>query len=345
MNVARIAFVTLALAPSTSAPALARTAQEVVPPQPEALQAADLELHPCTPRASNIEELFDTLQGLYRRQLLVESEEGSQLNRVSNMTRLGNSVILYDTPDQVQRILAALEQLDEVAIASETLDAGDPSGTADPREAIVVAEYGPRFVDLPTVQSILAPFTRTVRHWDEQGKMYEQENLSFVVERSTVVMRDTSAHIAQMTELLGKLDRPAPQVMLTAQLLLAKADGSNAGLPPELVQNLGKLVGYERFEAVATSTLRTSVGGVEQQVALQLSTNTELYELSILSSAFDAKTGALTIRECRLDQLSSPGGRLFSTACVIGANEFTVLGSSGPTPLFAVVRMVPLALE
>ncbi len=340
MMIATIAPLFLAW-PLLAAPLCAQSDEDAAPPRGGVLPAAELELENYTPRTKHYGELFTTLRTLHQRELHVELEGGGPSSPVSNMATFGTSILLYDTPEQVQRMLATLEKLEAIALARE---AQDVAARAGPRAELVVAEYAPRFLDLAAARAALRPFERSVRLTDG-GRSYEQHNVSFVDERAIVVMRDTSEHVAQMLELLARLDRPQPQVMLTAQLVVAKEAGDDEGLPPDLVLNLTKLVGYEHFEGVATSTVRTSVGAPDQAVVLQLATSTDTYELAIQCSAFDAQSGFLTIRECRLSRLGAQGTRLFSTACVVAPNEFTVLGSSGPTPLFAVVRMVPLALD
>ena len=100
----------------------------------------------------------------------------------------------------------------------------------------------------------------------------------------------------------------------------------------------------EHFELETTSTLRTSAAA-GASIRIQLGTDSAIYSLGLEATAYDPKTQSLTVSRCELRHTVNgmpTNNDLFSTSCTINANEYTVLGSTGKTPLFTILRLVPL---
>ncbi len=334
----RICMSLLASLALLSGPATGQAVEEPRRQPNPLVHVEDLAVHKYAPNSPDVYELFKAIRLFYGRKLMVESGKNSLPRMVDNMTVFGDQLIVYDEPEQVERIIEALGQLD----TPSKVESAQPQ--SKPGDRFEVLQYSPRFVGLQTLQSALSPFARQLFLNDEEGHDYYLNNVSVVPELASVIVRDTPAHLAQIREVLENLDRPAAQVLLSAQLVEASKVPTGNAVPAELGDALSRLVGYEHFAVVATSSVRSSVGpGVRLQ--LLLSTDHAKYSLDISSSAYDPKTRSLTIEECSLKRLATTDpneSRLFYTSCVVAANETTVLGSSGSTPLFAVLRITPV---
>jgi hypothetical protein len=343
MKTAPLVLASLSLAPlaplaALAAPTAAQEATQSPVKQPLAtFQVGELQLSHFTPRNTSAVELWEALAPFYARDLLVEAETGVLGRRIANMSLFADTLVIFDSPEQSERIVAAAQHLEEILEAS----AGRDAAAAESSARYEVMELRPRFVTLDTLLGALSGFQRTLTLLDEHGYEYEKVNTGLVREPGLLVVRDTPENLQQMRRIVKGVDRPAPQVMLVAQLVQASDGQGDTGLPEELVTNLARLVGRDAFELLTTSTLRASAAP-GSEVRMQLDTMVRAYSLGMRVVAYDPETRALTVENCALLALATQGDERFRTACTIHAGEYTVLGSSGDTPIFTVLRLVPL---
>lgn len=257
--------------------------------------------------ANDLANLARTLIG---REYFVK-ENGAGSKPVSSLRQLGNTIVLYDTKEQVQRARELLARLDAPR------EEGVPSYKA--------VEYRPRFVSLKTAMDAVENLV----------------DLSVVPDRGLIVMTDDQGDIDGALALLARIDVAEKQVLLTCQLIEVGDSAHGLALPRDLTDNLQKLLPGNAFTQVGMAMLKTSVSS-QSPVSVQIESPGKRYQLSFIPVAFDQATSTLTISECSLTEAAEPGPRsLFTTNTVLRGGEYTVLAATGATPRLLVVRVTP----
>lgn len=303
---------------------------------PPLVSLDELVLQHYSPLHVELYELVELGKRMVGRSVYVKERGGYGSQAVSNLSVLGENLVLYDTEAYVAQMLASLKELDQPGSATR-------QGRSAPLATI---EYTPSFISLDVALSALGSFQRMV---SDRESSYP--NISFARDRGLLVVRETKERLVEITELLERIDTPEPQMLLTCYLIRG-GEKSGGGLPAELTSNLEKLVPGFSFEQVGFGMLRAGVvpGG---QIALRLDTNYgENFELSFIPMAYDAKTSSLSVANCTLQKrMRTQSGavssvdaktRVFSTDTLFRGNEYTVLGASGIEPIFVVVRVAPI---
>jgi len=307
---------------------------------PGVVELDELELRHYTPEVAGADfgALFEALSVLHGRMIGVRAPDGTT-ERVMNLVSFAGSVVIYDTPDNAERIVATLRELQQ-AYAERAARAG-----AAPREAAaVVRRYTPRHVSLDTFLQALAPMRRElVLAGDERVSIVE--NVHVVSEANQIVVRETEANHGAIAKLLAEIDVPAPQVLLSCSVITAKGQAATRPAPGALSRHLAELVPFEHFELEQTSVLRTSVVA-RREVRIFLGADDTLvegFELSFEPAAYDPETGTLALERCALLRVTGGSrGLVFETSTSIRRGEYTVLGSAGAEPKFLVLRMLPV---
>jgi len=333
-----------------------QTHQQQDPDGPVIVSAAELSVKVYRPRNADARQLSHLAQEMLGRQLWVR-ERGVPSSPVFNVQLLGDALVLYDTEENVRRMIATLEKLD---MPSE--------GTGGPRvESLETWEYTTRYLSLESVYELLQPLQRFVNQIDPReaalrpGGIPQANNISVSEERRLLVVRDTAERVGEIRELLQRVDVPADQVTITCWLLQggsAPAAQSEVGtldtvfeqrgsaaLPAELAEHLGKLVPGQEFRQVGFALLQSSVS-TRQGISVQLDSTLERsYALDLMPSAFDRQNGSLTVSYCTLTATWATTGpqRLFTTSATLRSGEYTVLGASGSTPILVAIRVTPVA--
>lgn len=333
---ALLAVVSLACAPLapaapqvTAVPPVSQEPAAPVTSSPPVISAGELQLHYYTARSdSDPDDLLEALVGLGRRRYFVRNEDGSISGPVDNVRGFGHSstLVIYDLPGQIERITAILADLERA-----TADNGSQS------EALQVAEYTPRSVSVDSLDSALRPFARVIAVPGTQGV----PNITLVEEPARLVLRDTPDNVEQMLACLERVDVAAPQFVVKCWLLGASEKDTPGDLPPELVDNLRRLVPHGRFEPVSMALLRASLGaGQKQQLRgeFRRGGEKERFELELIPGGFDSRTQALSFERCAFEATT---GQQFATAAVVGLGEYVVLGAAGSEPLYVVLRVMP----
>ncbi|HZM01089.1 MAG TPA: hypothetical protein VFD43_12650 [Planctomycetota bacterium] len=329
------------LAPSAAPQADDRAAPTPQPPaaedaapapdtRPPVIGAGELELRYHTSLRTRARDLLNAVEGLATRMFYVRSADGTITGPVSNVRAFGisDTLVIYDRPERIEQITRFLSDLEAAVVEAE-------AGSA---ATLQVAEYSPRHVSLDTLREALRPFLRKL---DLPGAD-DVRNVSSIEVPARIVIRDTQENVEQMRSLLERIDVPAPQLMLHCWLLHgADRDGSSE-LPPELVENLLRLVPLRGFAQDSMAILRTSVVAGREQVLrgeFLRGGSEERFELELVPAGYDPRTRLLTLERCSFE---STTGQQFSTAAVLEAGEFVVLGAAGGDPLFVVLRVTPV---
>lgn len=313
---------------------LAGLTRAVFAQQPETIEEvpvlslSELVLEQYPVKNADPDDLFETASSLVGRHYFVREHGGRASNPVLNLRQLDRTLIVYDTPDETKRALALFARLDSVP------DAGG--------QEMRTVEYAPRFVSLKTVAQALQPLNHPGFHFSD------------VEERGLVVIRGRSDQVAAMLELLGRVDVPEKQVLVTCTLLGADPAPDAPALPKDLADNLAKLLPQHRFSQFGMALLQTSVGG-DRPFSLGIETPGrfgapvgDTYQFTFQPVAYDEKTGSLTVERCQLKVVragapSSEIREIFTTNTTFRGSEYTVLAATGANPfLLLAVRVTPI---
>lgn len=301
-----------------------------------------VQLRTYTPVHVSAEGLLKIAERTVGRSLFVLERGGVQSPPIENLSQLGGSIILYDEPAYVARMLSALQALDQ------------PTGKreADP---LVVREYAPRYISLSSAGEALQPFQRRYEAGEGATRMIS-DSVSYLRERNQIVLRDTEANLGRIEELLKRLDVPEPQALLTCYLVQADPSGDGAGLPKDLLANLAKIVPQFRFRSIGFALLQTSIAP-GRTLSLRIDGGPEVgFDLTFTPVAYDPTSASLSVQNCTVERdmyasvardgtterQRAGARRLFSTNTVFHGGEYTVLGATGADPVFLVVRLTPV---
>ncbi|TAH37454.1 MAG: hypothetical protein EYC70_10820 [Planctomycetota bacterium] len=304
------------------------------------LKYEDLSFVSYRPRFMTLDDLFNHASEFFRRDLNVDD------HYVSNLVTLGDTILVYDTPQAAQRIVQDLREFDEL-LAEELQKPPD----------YLLMEYRPRGLSLNSLNQALSPFHRSIEVYDALGNGMSFDNVSVVEENGLLVLRDEPEMLRQMKDLLDRIDRPVPQVMLTCYVLRGPTSGEQApgqAIPAELQRTLQALLPGTTLVAEALGMLRTTTAAgkelafnMDGLAVARTEDGTQYrrsYRLLLNTGAFDANAGILNLEYCSFS-LSDPmeGDReVFSTSTTIHSNEYAVLGVVGAQPLFIVLQGKPV---
>jgi len=296
------------------------------------LNSAELETFYFTPKNVSARQLESIAERLFSREIFISERGGLASHPIQNLQLLGDTIIIYDSAENAQRIGKALHGIDENMKVDEATEADG----AD--RLTVVQEWSPRHISLQEALSALTSFRRDAVIWDSRGTASNVPNMSILKEQGTLVMRDAPDQVAQMLELLERVDRREAQLMFTCLVIRGQHgdDKSSAGVPPELARNLSQLVPYENFHLVTVGVLRASARAKNLRIEMDGHN-----ELLLETEAFDAEESALTATI----RFGGDEGQQLQTRTTLRSGEYTVLGAAGSTPLFAVLKIVPIGTD
>lgn len=309
--------------------------------RPPMLEVANLRVRHYQVQHVDADDLAEVASSMVGRQFYVKERGGIQGGAVRNIRVLGASVIVYDTEEAVERVLEALDSLDMPAQRSSRPGMLSSS-------SIQTLNYAPRYMSARAVADSLQSYARPITMSAAGGRITTIKNISLVSERNLVLIRETEAELGAIRQALEDVDKPEPQVFLTCYLVRSSkqsgaAENDTSGLPVELVRDLSKLLPNYAFRSTGLAMLRTSAAQ-EENVLVLTDEDQVTFRLSFLPVAYDSVEGSLRIAHCRLTQQRTGANDqiLFTTTTVLRGNQYTVLGASGPDPLFVVIRAAPV---
>ncbi|RKY17603.1 MAG: hypothetical protein DRQ55_15385 [Planctomycetota bacterium] len=285
------------------------------------LSTEQIETEFYTPKHTHVHELLRIAERLHGRTFHVEEKGGYSAPPMDNLQLLGDSILIYDEPAYIAKVLKALMLLDR------------GSAPAEPDVQLSTSHWSPGFISLPTAYEALDPFKRQVTTVDSSGQSQSTRNIAMLENQRVLVLRDTPAQVAQMLELLSVIDRSEPQLMVSAMVIRGEHGAGDGAVPTELAQNLSQLVPYQSFSMEAMGLVRSSARA--RSIGLRLD---ETHSLEFEPDAFDEDSLTLSGR-C---QFKSETGFRFETRTSVSAGEYTVLGVSGELALFVVLRIEPI---
>ncbi len=291
-----------------------------------------------TPQHASAAQLINSIHPIHGRQFILE-ENGARQTPPRNLQGVGDSILIFDTPEYTARVVATLQALDLESVAEPR----------EPQEFMAEAElemfeYSPQFISFDAALQALKPFDQKVQVQRSDWSVTRLPALTAAEELGHILVRETPNVIVNIRELLARVDVPAPHITLSCLVLQATREPGSDGLPAELVSNLSALVPYDQFEQLTMGLLTSSVkaGG---KLSLRMPTgDNRTCSLHMRVGAFDGTGDTLTFDQINFSMYHGAAGNGpaladFTTAATITNGEYVVLGASGPQPIFAVLRM------
>ena len=286
----------------------------------------EMSLQSYMPRYMQASELYQLADDLYGDQHLVGDAYQD------NLRLLQRSILVYDRAQAAQELLEKLADLDR-------------SQAPEPDAQLEVHEYQPRHLSSDGLMQGLQPFRAAVNDY-QNGQYSQTTNLTLMQERGTILVRDYAERASQILAALARLDRPAPQVMVTCQVLRGIDHAAERPASAELQRQLSQLLPHEAYEVEATGMLRGSaVSGNGMELEMEsFSAAATQFQLKMLVGSFDEESGALGLETCQFSMQGPQTGRrnLFATSTTVYRGEQAVLGVAGAEPLFLVVQIHPV---
>jgi hypothetical protein len=293
---------------------------------PPVFSQAELQIEYYTPAHIGTYELQEIVGGMVGRTFYLSERGGYSGDSIDNMSIVGEAILLYDTPEYLERMRETFAAVDR-PVESEKRAVDDPWLTF---------HYTPRYLSMADLYSLAESLTN---------------NISVAGERRILVVHDRTSVIQEIETLLAKVDVPEDQILVTAYLVrgwdpVVRAEAPGDGGPPlpaDLASHLGALVPGIEFEVAGFAMLQSAAvprSDLDLKLRLTGSGPTEDYYLSFAPTAYDRQTGSLSVESCELAQNTNAGPRVvFSTNTVFGGAKYTVLGATGAKPIFVVVRL------
>ena len=287
-------------------------------------------------------EALRLVSRLYGRKLYVESK-GGPTRPVDNLFELNDMIVIYDTAKEVEKIVAALDEVDAVLADSEAKKHEEQRRLEEQQlekqneqnrskgHGIISRTYTPRFVSAIWLGNALTPLAREFQVHEKDGSWHMTNNLRASDSPAVLLIRDTEANVKMIMDRILEIDRPVPQVMLSAYLLSPSGfyeNGDKTGVPEALAKNLAVLTPYEEFDRLSLSSIRTNIGSREETI-LRLNYPAGEYGLALSGMTYDPKTRSLSVGSARLRKNRENGFdvALHTTFAAI-EGEYAVIGIS-----------------
>jgi hypothetical protein len=298
-----------------------------------------------TPRAFVIDELTQAASSLFGDHVVIDTSDAagnSGFYTIQHFVQLGDLLLIRDTAHEAARIVATLQSLEDAELARrKAAKAQDDSTEAGFLLELTTAEVRPRYVSLDTLSTALESYQRRVQRGPDT-----LVNLKPVPEAGFLLVTDTAERLKEIAALVERIDKPLPQMLVTAMLIEA---GGSYPLPKEVAASLAELVPDTEFGAASIGVLRCAASsGRQSQIKMDLGGG-DGWSLAFFPEAYDPQTGELSLGECKFElrrTMAHPQPQSiqsFTTSLSLRAGEHVVLGAVGIDPTFVVVRFEPIA--
>lgn len=278
---------------------------------------------------ANVERLHPVIDRLFGRDVIVVDQGSART--VHNLMLLGDRLLIHDLPDRVDHIRQGIVMLDE-----QTRD--EPVA-----ERIVQQEIRLEHVSIKEALEALGPLARTV----QEGP--NQPNVTPMVGRNLLFIRDREAQIAEMRRIIAIIDRPQPQVMIRCRILKGctdDADGADARLAQLIPAGLRELTRLPHFEVLAAGAIRSTTAAATD-IEMQMSGEAGLSaQLRMTTAGYSDDTRTLRLGRIEFAFLGGlgpdRGGRqqhTLRTATTLADGEVVAIGALGEDPIFVILEM------
>jgi hypothetical protein len=281
-----------------------------------------------TPRKASVVPLNNTIVSLLQARYM----------RGVHFSVLGETLLIQAQASLMPEVLALVEQVDRNYATRGERAAID-------EEQVI---YKLKYVSLNAVREALRFMDRAFMP-NQPATAPTGLSIGYVEERGVILVRGSSADVAQAVAILAELDVAPPSLMLTCYLVQASTEESSPRLPAALVRDLAALVPYKGFELLSSGMLPSN-GGSELGLDVELAGDRGEFNLTMRPAAYDPKLGLLSLSQIKfqmslnetVDGKRQRTQRSFATSTSLATDKFTVLGAVGADPVFVVVRMTQL---
>ncbi|MFT5198744.1 MAG: hypothetical protein ACI87O_001403 [Planctomycetota bacterium] len=239
----------------------------------------------------------------------------SQRQRFTSVPR-GNQVLVTDFPDQLDKALSLLVEIDASYANAKQASTSD--------NATRVVFYKPKALNADQVISLISAGSDKLRYIEIRGT-------------GTVRIEGPKSSVDDALALLGQNDNYPPQVRIRAWLIKASVSNSSKpqvgiALPEKLTSGLMGALPGQTFSGLASILVQTSVGSGQQVRTTTMPAPSEASNISEWVFAagmksYDSEAGLLSLEQCSFQvQLIGRTERV-STDVLLRKDEFTVVGS------------------
>ncbi|MFT5051321.1 MAG: hypothetical protein ACI8QZ_002732 [Chlamydiales bacterium] len=302
---------------------------ETSEPPARSVPSSELVMEVYTPQYMEARELERLASDLAGSQFKVVDADLS-VRRMRSLRRFEDAVLIYETAERAQTLLALLEKLDSVAADQQKQrDAADVERDQQMSAQLTTRQYSPRYLSLDDLRQALLPYRQRY-----------PGGFEFVDDAGFMVLAVSDDLAENVLSFLKQVDVPAPQLEISCYIVRGVDAPAANPAPADLTAGLRDLIGYEHLEVRAHSMLRTSSSA--ERLSLRLDVDgPPYYDLEMHPAAYAEADGALTLAECALFRGNTGiagATSVFSTETTIYCGEYTVLGAAGAAPELVVIR-------
>lgn len=287
-------------------------AQNVAGPQPAAsrsdfpvLEPGDVQVVRYTPEHVDADDLAHVVQRSFGRAFALSNRHPHELT--TNVQQIGDTLLLVDTPEATAKLLDVIAAID---VASD-----EKAGSA-------TRSFHLRHLSASQAHAVLGGAGVAVI------QVHDSRSPVLVGKGSPEELDTADARLAELDV--------APRRLMLECLVIRGTSGdvaADARVPGELETNLAKMVGSERFEVVTRGML-TAVAEPGRDLMIELPSDELPCIMQFEIGDFDVRSGELSLSQCEMRL----GQQRLQTTTRTRPGEYLVLGATGRTPVFAVLR-------
>ena len=258
-------------------------------------------------------------------------EDNFNFSRPLVMT-YGDSLLVKDTRKEITGTFAMLADLDKNYRKPK-------QAQAPPSEQRQLFQYTFTHVSLNSARIAL----RSLYDAQRQFGSLAPPRLSFVEEQGQILVRGTVEQIAEVHDILKKLDVPRPSVTLSFFLIQGCSEEDNDDrVPPDLSRDLSELVPYTGFRMLSSAIVPSDTSS-RIELDVQLEGDRGSVNLELEPAAYDSAAGTLALERVQVLLNLVNGARrdtsAIRTSTSLEAGRYTVLGAVGADPVFMVIKL------
>ena len=339
-------------------------------PEPYVLRS-DLNLTYYRFQVEHPKRLIETVKRLFGRTLQIRDGINQETYIARNFFEFDDVFVIYEGEQETAQILKTLHEFEAEALVYEQKRKAEEAeqkqlAKAEEEQArklkysrldqdpIVEHTYHAKNVSKAALLTVRDSFLHYVDVLDANGTKLSFYNCSVTEKPLTFLIRDTQDHIDKILKRLEDIDRPAPQIILTAYLLSPTGyfeHPSKVAVPKELASNLANLTPYDAFDQLAMSSVRAQVGP-DRSVAYSFNSVAGTFRLELKDMTFDETKRLLAVRSTTLRKSNGLISRESEASWVVlqsafsaSENEYAVIGLTGDNdePILLALRfqMIP----
>lgn len=288
-------------------------------------------------------QIYSTARALQGRQMRIVAD--GQKVSAPNLQLVGNSILVYETPAGMKRVIDVIKSLDK-ALSTEN----------EAKSDLEFASFRLVYASTHTAEQAI----KAVLNHDLTSSSQRRSSVTSVPKIGVIHVRARAKEMKLVREIIPLLDQKDQQVTMTCLLIQGNETESTSGLPSDLIANLSKLTNFNHFKLLTSGMVRTSTNSIkgigidmaEKDFSANFMTKPGTYNRSSKTLNFHE----ISLRTQTVTRNAAGGGKKpgskgsfrsaypltqsFSTSGSISADQYTVIGAFGMKPIFVVLKMV-----